>query len=573
MKPSAPGGRKRFILIALTLALAFTLVAGLLFGRPVVHWFKRWRALQLTEASIQALNANDLATAETKANAAYQLWPFDASVQRQVARVMDLKNPRQAELIWASTYKLSHDNEDLRHWIDAEVVNENIPGAVEEYNHLTQLDTNNPQTWLTGARVLLADNEWPEALDILQKLLDSGQAPDDAILLYVQAAKLSQDPAVRLKGLDLLHKLSTRSDLLGLRALRALAGYPYPGETPEDVTKIADQLQNHPLATRDDKLAALTLRGMLPGANDDNLIQSARDLFPPGDSQALVDVGRWLINQNKNADVLKLIDADTALTRRDLFLVRLDALAGTGNWQAVEDVLNAKNLPIPEELRLLFLARTESELGHSDHADLAWDKVLAYVGDNPAKLRDVADYAMKLRLDDIARPALLKLTQNADTTQRRTAFEQLVNLERRAHHTQALHDVLADMQRIFINDPIVANDLLYTGFLLGDATPDKIAEAQKLSDHPPIMLSYKVTLALGYLTAHNPTAAEKVFSDLPSKIDWPTTYNAWRAVEVGVLRANGHLPDANTLAKTIDSADLLPEEHELLSYPLPTMSP
>jgi hypothetical protein len=364
-----------------------------------------------------------------------------------------------------------------------------------------------------------------------------------------------------------LRKLSVRSDPLGLRALRALSAYPFPGETPDDVAQIAGQLQNHPLATIDDKLTALTLRGMLPGANEDSLIQAARDLFAPGDPNALVDIGRWLINQGKNAAVLKLIDANTALTRRDLFLIRLDALAGVGNWQAVDDVLNGKDLPIPEELHLLFEFRAQTELGHPERADLAWEKVRDKVEDNPAKLRDVADYAMKLNLDEFARPALQKLTE--DPAQRRTAFEQLVSLERRAHNTQALHDVLTDMQRIYIDDPVVANDLLYTGFLLGDATPDKIAEAQKLSDHPPIMLSYKVTLALGYLTAHDPAAAAKVFSDLPTAIDWTTQYNAWRAVEIGILRANGRLTEADALDKTINVPDLLPEERLLLDTPVP----
>ena len=562
--------RPRIWLYSGLAALALIVLAALFLAGPIYDRFKLWRALQLTEASAQALRSDDpnaLDTARKDAQVAVQLWPYDARVLRQVALVNARTDAHDALPFWFQAWKLSRDPSDLRETILAALAANELAFASEQFNLLQTTDPNNPLTWLTEARLDLALDEYPEALAASERVLKAGSIPDEAHFVYAEATQKSSDPAVRAKGVEHLRLLSARTDHLGLLALRDLA--LYPGNDPFQITEISQRLQNHPLATRDDKLLALTLRARLPGADGQVLESTARELFPANDPDSLVALGHWLMSQHKYTDVLDLIDTQTSLQRRDLFLIRLDAMAVLKQWPAIYDLLNRPSPPIEEEIRLLFLARTLTEMRDTARADLAWQRLRLYIANEPKKLLDVAVYAQKLGYEDIAREIYTKLLD--DLHERRSAYEQLVALERQAHHTEALHELLVKMAANYPSDPFVTNDHLYTGFLVSTPTSAQIDTARQLVQQFPAMLSYRITLALGYLRASQPAAALNVFAGLP--INWSVVNPSWCAVFSAVLRANGDEADADTLKGMIPADQLLPEELEILNQPGPARPP
>jgi tetratricopeptide (TPR) repeat protein len=568
VEPGAP--RPKIWLYSGLAALAVIVLAAIFLAGPVYDRFKLWRALQLTEASALALRSNDpnaLETARTDAQVALQLWPYDPRVFRQAALVNAVTDEREALPFWVQAWKLSHDPADLREAILAALAANELAFASDQFNLLQSADPNNPLTWLTEARLDLALDEWPEALAAAERVLKTNPIPDDAHFVYAQATQKSPDPAVRAQGVQHLRLLSARTDLLGLRALRDLAGYP--GNDPYQITEIARRLEDHPLATRDDKLLALTLRDRLPGADDQAIETSARQLFPATDPDSLVALGHWLMSQHKYSDVLDLIDTQAAFQRRDLFLIRLDAMAIEKQWPAILDLLNRPEPPIEEEIRLLFVARTLTEMGDTERAGLAWERLRLYISNQPAKLLDVGVYAQKLGYDDIAREIYTKLLD--DLKQRRQAYAQLIAIERNDHHTTALHDLLVKMAQSYPSDPFVRSDLLYTGFLLGPPADADLETARQLVRQFPSMLSYRITLALGYLRANQPAAALNVFENLP--INWSVVNPSWRAIFSAVLRANGDEKDAQTLKDMVPADQLLPEELEILNQPGPALPP
>jgi hypothetical protein len=111
--------------------------------------------------------------------------------------------------------------------------------------------------------------------------------------------------------------------------------------------------------------------------------------------------------------------------------------------------------------------------------------------------------------------------------------------------------------------------LLYTGFLLGQTGPEQIADAQKLVANNPHMLSFRFTLAEGLMAANRANDALQVFADLADST-WPAAYNHWNAIYVAVLRANGQVTKSSWLENFIKFGDLLPEEQQLLSQPVPS---
>jgi len=330
-----PNPRKRlYIFLAI---LAVLLAAGAFLARPAYHGYKHWRALQLAQAAELALQARDLETAMNQAGSAMQLWQDDVRVVRAEAKVLEIASPPTALSYWQRVWSMSGDLADLRHLLELALALGDLSFASNQFADLQKAEPDKPATWLLEGRILLASNRIPEALADFKKVLASGQAPPEAHLYFANAAAESDDMAERAAGLEHLQALSVRADALGLQTLRALANYP--GQPLDNIPALADKLQKHPLATREDKLLALQLRSFLPGADMDTLIQAARDLFPASDVNALAEVGAWLINQNQNEAVLKLIDPASAMKRKDLFLIRAGAMAALGQWAELDQLL------------------------------------------------------------------------------------------------------------------------------------------------------------------------------------------------------------------------------------------
>jgi len=564
VEPGAPRHRAWYYggLAAVVLAL----VVGALAARPVYHKIKQWRALSLTEKSIQALKNNDLRGATEAAEAALQMWPNDLRVVRQAAIVTERTSPARALPLWQAAWFYYHNPADQRAYILDALNAGQVGAAASELKELQTRTANNPQDQYVESRIYLALGQWPDAMDAAKRAMDTGQGPESAQLVYALAAQMSTDEALRTREMDYLRKLTQQSDDLGLQALRALA--TYQALPPADADLVAQCLLAHPLATRDDKLLALRLRGKFPNANDDEILQTARDLFPDNDPNSLVTLGQWLNNQAKYEQALKLVDTQTAFTRKDLFLIRLDAMAALDQWAAIDELLQRPNVPLPESLLLMFRARTQTELHRGAKADLAWDAVRLATANKPAELRDVAKYAAKLKLDDVARSAYQKLVD--DPEQRRQAFENWVGLERRGLHTSALHQVLMKMAAAYPNDPVVRNDALYTGFLLGEADISQILAARQNVEKTPNQLANLITLALGYLRSQPPRAADalKLFDGLD--INWPVVDPSFQAVYIAVLRANGRVTEADALQKKLATGNLLSEETNLLATPVGT---
>jgi len=561
-----PHPHKRLYIALAVIAVVLLALAGLV-ARPVYHWVNRWRALQSVEASAQAQRAGDSKTAYEKAQTALNLWPYDARVFRQMATVVSAMDPAAALPYWQKTWSMSYDPVDLRAFVDTAVNAANFPLAVDLLTQLQKLDPNSVETWKLVARIRLSQNNVPEALAALKNVLANSAAPEDTHLLYAQTSLFSTDQDEYTAGLNYLLTLSERTDDFGLRALRSLANDPRL--PPTDYADVTRKLLAHPQANLDDKLAALRLEGEEPGIDEDTLVKAARDLFPPNNPDALVNVARWLRATGRPAAALKILDSATAMTRQDMFLVRIDAMADLGQWAAVEELLNQPDLPLPKENQLLLQALTMTKLNRGDRADLAWERLHNEIADQPKKQLDVALRAIHFGLDDIARPMLQAIISDPDT--RRAACEQLVMLERRAKNTEALHSVLGQMASFYPQDVVVHNDYLYTGFLLGQTGPEQVAAAQSLVTDNPHILSFRFTLAEGLLTANRPVDALQVFSDL-AESTWPTAYNHWNAVYIAVLRANGQLKKADWLENYVKQDDLLLEEEKLLLTAVPVGS-
>lgn len=526
-------------------------------ARPAWRALKEWRALQLAEEARQYLDEGAIELAWERAQTAYQNFSENAEVARTVAEVYAEGNAAEAVGFWEATYRLSGLQSDLEALIESALDSGALLTAEEYMLKLEPLDASGmtPYFW---AKLKLRQGDIDSAVDYARQAVAHPEHPEDAPFFYVQLTQFSPDADIRAEGVRYLRELSLLNNVLGLKALRNLGHFEE--NTDDDVRALVAAIRNHPLSERADYLYALQLEMQLPDSDRKRNFEQAKTLFNTNKAEDLLELGRWLNTQKRYDQTLELIDYSEAMQRRDLFLVWLDALAITGQWDTIEKALRNPGAPISRELKLLFEARVYFETGQYERAKFAWSRAVLEVADDSRKLWTLERYARTLGLEEQSRQVLDRLTKLAPS--KREAYERLVRLDQVDGSTRALRDTLAEMAENYPNDLVIRNDLAYANLLLDENIEASYDVAYDIVSDGSPYLANRVTLALAYYKMGRSIDALEVLA--PLNIDWSQTRSGFRAVFVAILRANGQIKEANELLAGIDAKNLLKEERELL---------
>ena len=99
----------------------------------------------------------------------------------------------------------------------------------------------------------------------------------------------------------------------------------------------------------------------LPTTDPDDVLEEAKELFDIEQVGELVELGRWLNTLNLYTKTTRLISQGKALERRDLYLIRIDAMAMMNQWEEIGVYLDLPNVPIESYVRNLFKMRVYLE--------------------------------------------------------------------------------------------------------------------------------------------------------------------------------------------------------------------
>ncbi len=541
----------RLRLIAL---VAFAVLAAA--SVPAYRAFKGWRAGRLAQEALGALEAGDLETASEKARAAYHLRPADLEVVRATARVAGAASPARGVEFWEIAAILSGDApDDLRGLAAAAIAAADLDAAAAALERLESRAYDDPGTMLLRADWLAAQGRHAEAADLsAQAMALRPDAPWEDLrrhALHLLRAGRRGELVAFLSGLGMA------DDAAGLNALRLMA--QLPDLDAGQLGPLARRLDAHPLAERQDRLAALLMMRAAGTLDDTALADRATALFKLEDDGELLEFAGWLLRNGLPGAVSAHLDEARALTRRDLFLVWADSLAMQGGWERLSAVLDQPRLPLEDALRHLFRMRAFMELGKVAQADLAWNNATNSAARSPAQLGILAEYALKMGLHERARDALWRLT--TDPAVARGAFEQLVLLEERSGRTVELWEVLGTMEAAFPADPAVASDLAYIDALLDRDVAGAVASARELVERYPRHLPYRVSLAAALMRSGSPAEALAVLQ--PLEVDWLAQRPRWRVVVAWVASGNDAPAQARAALEGVDLTALLPEERAL----------
>ncbi|MBK1859055.1 tetratricopeptide repeat protein [Cerasicoccus arenae] len=521
--------------------------------------FKQQRAINLAEDARILLEDEEYGAAWEAAKAAYALDPKNIEVARTLANIVDLAEPNKAPALWEGIYELSGEKADLLAWFDSVMRLENKADLARMTERLATDLPDASEALHRRAQSAIIHGQLEEGIQLSQQAAQAADASADIQFAYVQISQRSSDAEVREAGLVWLRQMAQRSDSTGLKAARWLL--KAPNTSRDQLIEAAEKLANHPLAEREDMLTEIVIRRSTGEQSMEELLADAQALFTLDDPAELVELGRWLNLQRRSSDFLALVDFETAISRRDLFLVWVDSMAYSGQWEALQQIIERPRLPLDPFTIVLFRARIQDELGNDRVSNLIWGQAILAAKEDVHKLTFAYDYASKLNWNEKARDVLERLALLPMA--QRKAYEKIIELDQSTGDMTAMRDALRRMAKKYPNDVSVANDLAYTNLLMGEDIEASAETAYRLlqeSERP--YLANLMTLALAhYQAGRSDLALEQLY---PLAIDWSEVRPGWRAIYAAILAANGHDKESQYIMNGVNPDDLLPPEREIL---------
>jgi hypothetical protein len=369
----------------------------------------------------------------------------------------------------------------------------------------------------------------------------------------------SNDAGEQAEAHKVLWELAGKEGAYKKPAIEALARAPeLSGEERERVLRGLEQLS--PKDLTDDLLAA-DVRMQIQPADAARIYDETIDHWRDSKVEQLVELALWLNAHQQAERVLTLFPAERALQNNTLLLARLDALAILQRWADIDDTLSRPEVTLDPSVIESFRARTAQERGATLDAEVHWNHAVSLAGNDPFKLRFVANFAERSRADGVALKAYEQLARFPE--QAWIAYRGAERVSQKTGNAAIERAAAEKIAASAPEDPNAADQLVYLNLLLEKDIEKNLATAKKLAEKYPNRLSYRVTAALGYLREQDPGSALVQFNG-PAPIDWKQAQPAWRAVYAATLLANERNDEAREIIRTIPLERLTAQELALI---------
>src|SRR2546423_490235 len=491
--------------------------------------------------------------------------------------------------------------EDLQDEAAIAIATDEIARAENAVHALLRADHADPVGLLLAAQLSIQNGSADDARSSLRKIFENNNATEQQQL---QAALMELSLASGSAGADegltdawsriekIAHgKSASARDALVLLAQRSVAPAS-DGTRPIAMTtdEIRTALENHPLSKAPQKLLALDLQERLDASRRGELLSKGIAEFKNGDAEELLALATWLNGKKEFEKMLEAIPLEKALTSRELFLQYLDALGALNRWSEVKQLLQSDRFPLDQAVQKMYLARCNAQLGEKTAAENNWQRALEAAGD-PGKLITVGEYAERNGVLDVAKSAFANAAQQSPKL--RVAQQGRLRMAQRTGDTNKIHEVLAEMLKIWPRDAAIQNDEGYTRLLL--IHPEQTRERSKIEDRRspqtgqspssqlptpadeldqiaraaatlvernPRSLPHRTFLALARLKQNRAADALAVYEKITVARNALTP--SALAIHAVVLAANGRVEEAQAEARQVKIDNLLPEERSLI---------
>jgi len=553
--PPIPSNRKT---IVVTMAIV-TLLAAIAFGtRPAYRLVRATRANRLAAEAEVAIQKQAWPEAQEKAQAAYHLDPTSANVTRVVARLYTIAGHPNAADFWRQLLQSGKATvEDRREFVRAGLRSGRSADVRDEAFHLGNDPAGQPDDVRLAAEFCLLTGDRTNALRFSRALMKLDAGPVSELIL-AKALLVSGEAAAQSQARAALQRLASGTNSIALDAEVVLARSGLVSD--EAMPALIEKISTHPDRRLPHRLLAEELRLRIRPQDRAATVSSFVNEVSGNALTNRIEVARWLNRQREFARTTNLIVAPEAITNRDAFLVRVDALAGLADWKQARAELETENAPIEPVLREVYLARTARELNRTPEAEAHWRRAQLELGAHPEALMYVADYAERVGETDEARKAYDRLASLPEYSDQ--AYAGLIRIAENNGGTRTLREIMRDLSARRPDDAAPLNDFAYLNLLLNERLDSSKATAQKLYEEKPNVLAFRTTLALAHLRLNEIPEARSMYDGMD--LDWSQIKPGWQAVHAAVVAATGQTNLARTLVRQIPAERLKPEEKLLI---------
>ena len=578
MVPSVPwfvdSKKRRWILRAL-LALVLLMAAP-----PLYRLAKEWRSGALIREAGTAFALGDSNKGVLLLKQALALSPGSATVVQAVelhnARAGD--QPSLAKLLERMRAGRSDPNE-LLGLAELSAAGSKPDAADLAGEVLTRLPKDLPvklalRRTLIEAALQARQGDYSRAADAC--LVAALHVPkEDAAHLRFQAAMyLLANPTAESgrKAVNLLKEVLSGNTGTSLSAWRLLAGIALlpPGQSPVQLTPaesvmLIKTLPSLKQVTPADEFLAADMEILHEPAGKDKVVRGVMSRYQSASRVEMLDAAKWLNRGGFHKEVVEFAGSELPLKDTDWLLVVMDALSAEGNWNEVLRMLDSPaGSGIPDAVKHLYRARIAFIAGNKTLSEEEWRNVGGSLNlEKTETLAYIAGYE-----EQIGETARAARTYREMANRKETQVPGLIGLIRcqpRSASASTLIPLYEELLAAQPTNPDAACDLAYLKLLTGKDTAESAAIAEKLLTQQHDSLPRISTAALGRLRSGDAKGSLEIYGD--KVIDWNAAPDPWKVVRCAVLQVNGQSDQAATLAASVSTQLLRPEEKELLTKP------
>ena len=553
-----PWWRRPLFLVPLVL-VAICLVGGALGARPA------WRAIKQRRANTHLVQGERLfeegkfAKAIDQGRLALQLVPGSPRALRLMAESLSKLGARSGLDYWQQLLASPEGTvADREAYADLALGEGLLTVASNEIARLNASPSPTPRSRLLGIRFQLQRNDTNAALALARDLLRIDAANPTNGLAVATLLHTRPDWESREEARDIFWRVATNSPAYRLDAWEYLVRGP--AGRREDRERIATELAGlSALGTRERILLAET-RMILDPSTSRATATEALDAMEPRSDVERLGIVLWLHRFQLYELSIPILAPNHVRQKPALFRARIDALVATGRMQtAYRELLddNATLDPFESEtLRYRAATALKDDPGAQRHRD----QLLRAAGRDPGRIRRVAEFAERNKLNELAIEAWKRLAE--DRFESRRALHALAALADQAGDTWAARDAI---RRGLKQDPKDSRLLLraaHYDLLLGEDPARVLKTIEPLADDATLGAEARFIIALAHLRAGD---HERALRSIQGTV-YPggPMPNTFRVIVAAVAGANGDSNRAAEISRSLPIAQLRPEERELV---------
>ncbi len=545
--------RRRWLLLGLALLL---LLGGII---ATYAWLKVRRANEFARKGDALLQAGKLNDAAVDYRVALQLDPNNYLGLSGAARLASRAERPEALELWQRTLALSRATpQDRQDYADLLLKTNRLNIAEQVIDDLLKKNPDT-RTLQLAARYAIKFGDNAKAIEYARIATNRAPQDDSARFQLAELLARSTDAREQTAARQILWDISTRNSSYRTQALEALARAPEL--EPDERERLLKELSAlEPKNVIDDLLGADLQIQIHPEAAP-TIYRERTERWSKGSIDQRLALARWL-NVHQQAElVLESFPIETTLQNNQLLLSRLDALATLQLWNEIDDVLSRTDVTLEPHVIEAFRARTAQERNAVLDAEVHWNHAISLSVSDSDKLQFVANFAEQSQANAAALKAYEQLARYPEYAD--LAFRGTQRVSQKSGETSTQRAAMAKIAARSPDDPNAADQLAYLNLLLGEDVDKNFAIAKKLAEQYPNRLSYRVTVALGYLRRHEAASALSQFN-APVPIDWKRTMPGWRAVYAAALLATDRNDEARQIIATIPRERLNAHERALI---------